>query len=103
MIQDEECESHSFQTQSIEQSTYVCNVSTINDKVDILNQSDMQEMNALIEKLYFFENVLKVEVERQSSQGGCEVESCLSNDDNEIIDPAYYQEASYEGDDESSN
>ena len=59
-------------------------------------------MLSLIHRLHHVENVIKSEFERQSSQYEYEeVESHLSSDDNKVVDPMYYEEASCEDNNES--
>ena len=66
--------------------------------MDFLDQQHRKELNSLIERLHYVDN----ELERYASQCGYEeVVSHLPSDDNEVLDPMYNQEASYEGYDES--
>lgn len=97
ITQDEECESHVSQSQSEEQSAYISNVLAVDGNMDLLDQSNMQEMNSLIERLHYVENVIKSKVERHSPQyENEEVESHISNDGNEFVDLTYCEEASCE-------
>lgn len=102
ITQDEECELHLSQSQSEEQSAYVCNVSVVDGKIDSLDQLDMQEMNSLIERLHYVENVIKLEVDRYASQYQYkEAKSYLPSDKGEVANLVYYEEVSCEDNDES--
>ena len=70
--------------------------------MDSLDQSNMQEMISLIDRLHRVENVIKFEVERYSSQYEKEeAENHVSRDESEVVDPTYYEEVSCEDNDES--
>ena len=102
ITQDEGCESHSSQSQSEEYITHFCNISTVDDKVDLLYQSDMQEIVSLIHGWHHVEIVIKFEVERYSSHYEYEeTESHLPSDKGEVVDPMYYEEASCEENNDS--
>lgn len=61
-------------------------------------------MISLIDRLHYVENVIKFQVAKCSSQyEEEELGSDFSSDESQVDDPTYYEEASWEDNDESGN
>lgn len=89
-MQKEEYDSYSFQSLLVELSSHVDIGSTVDDERDSVDQQNMQEMNYLVERLHYVENIIKSEVERSASQYEYEKsESCVSSDQGEVVDPMH--------------
>ena len=89
-----------------ENSAYVYNISVVDEKISSLDHLYVQEeilvIPSLIDGSHCIKNVINFEGESWSSQyENEEAKSYVSSDDGEVSNLIYYEEASYEDNDES--